>query len=50
MKLGATRDWREVMKEKTGEEISPSGMLEYFAPLLEYLKKENAGRTVSWEE
>jgi peptidyl-dipeptidase A len=50
LKLGATRDWREVMKEKTGEEISPSGMLEYFAPLLEYLKKENAGRTVSWEE
>jgi peptidyl-dipeptidase A len=49
LKLGATRDWREVMREKTGEEISPAGMLEYFRPLMDYLKKENAGRAVSWE-
>jgi len=49
LKLGATRDWREVIKEKTGEEISTRAMVEYFSPLMDYLNKENAGRDVSWE-
>jgi peptidyl-dipeptidase A len=49
LKLGATRDWRTVIKEKTGEEISAKGMLEYFAPVMEYLKKENKGHNTSWE-
>ena len=47
--VGATRDWREVIKEKTGEEISPKAMLEYFQPVMEYLQRENAGHNVSWE-
>jgi peptidyl-dipeptidase A len=49
LKLGATRDWREVIREKTGEDISPKAMLEYFAPVMDYLKKENAGQNTSWE-
>jgi peptidyl-dipeptidase A len=49
LKLGATRDWREVIKEKTGEELSTRAMVEYFQPLMEYLQKENAGRNTSWE-
>ncbi|MBI3765632.1 MAG: M2 family metallopeptidase, partial [Ignavibacteriales bacterium] len=49
LKLGATRNWREVIKEKTGEEISPRGMLEYFQPVMEYLQKENNGHDTSWE-
>ncbi len=49
LKLGATRDWRTVIKEKTGEEISPKAMLEYFAPVMDYLKKENKGQNTSWE-
>ncbi len=44
MRPGASRDWREVLKEKTGEDLSAKAMLRYFAPLLDYLKKENAGR------
>lgn len=48
LRLGATRDWREVIKEKTGEEVSTRAMLDYFAPLMDYLQKENAGRDVSW--
>jgi peptidyl-dipeptidase A len=50
LRLGATRDWREVIKEKTGEEISPKGMLEYFQPVMEFLQKENAGKQVGWEQ
>lgn len=49
LKLGETRDWREVIKEKTGEELSTRAMLEYFKPLMTYLQQENKGRSVSWE-
>ncbi|MEZ5400056.1 MAG: M2 family metallopeptidase [Bryobacteraceae bacterium] len=42
LKIGATRDWRQVMKEKTGEDISSRAMLEYFKPLEAYLTRENA--------
>jgi len=44
MRPGASRDWRVVLKEKTGEDLSAKAMLEYYAPLTEYLKKVNAGR------
>lgn len=44
LSLGATRDWRQVIKEKTGEEISSRALLEYFRPLQDYLAKENAGQ------
>ncbi len=48
LRLGATRDWREVIREKTGEEVSTRAMLEYFAPLMDYLEEENAGRATTW--
>jgi len=38
---GATRDWRTLLREKTGEDLSSRAMLEYFAPLAEWLKQEN---------
>ena len=37
---GATRDWRVLLREKTGEEISSRAMLQYFRPLGELLKQE----------
>jgi peptidyl-dipeptidase A len=40
---GATRDWREVMREATSEEISPRAMLSYFRPLVADLEKRNLG-------
>ncbi len=48
LSLGATRDWREVLREKTGSEVSTNAMLEYFEPLVDYLKEANAGRDVGW--
>ncbi len=50
LRLGATRDWREVLRESLGEEISARAMLEYFAPLTEYLKKQNEGREATLPE
>lgn len=44
MKEGATVDWREDLKNKLGEEMSAKAMANYFAPLMEYLQKENEGR------
>jgi peptidyl-dipeptidase A len=41
--LGATRDWREVMREATGEDIGPRALLAYFAPLAADLPKRNLG-------
>jgi peptidyl-dipeptidase A len=40
---GATRDWREVMREATGEDIGPRAMLDYFQPLIADLEKRNLG-------
>lgn len=44
LEIGSTRDWREVLKEKTGSDLSAKAMLRYFEPLMEHLKKVNAGR------
>src|SRR5882724_7395593 len=41
---GATRDWRAIIKEATGEPISPRAMMAYFAPLTTELEKRNAGK------
>lgn len=50
MKSGAVGDWRVLLKEKTGENLSARAMLDYFAPLMGYLKKVNAGRKYSLPE
>jgi peptidyl-dipeptidase A len=50
MEPGSSRDWRVVLKEKTGEELSARAMVRYFEPLMAYLKKENAGRKYTLPE
>ncbi|MEQ8926540.1 MAG: M2 family metallopeptidase [Fulvivirga sp.] len=44
LKVGATKDWRALLKETTGEELNAKAMLDYFSPLTEYLKEANTGR------
>ena len=44
MAPGASRDWRTVLKEKTGEDLSARAMVDYFQPLMAYLKDQNKGR------
>jgi peptidyl-dipeptidase A len=39
---GQTRDWRKVLKEATGEDLSTRALVDYFRPLQEWLAKENA--------
>lgn len=42
---GATADWRTLLLETTGSDLSAQPMLTYFEPLMAYLQKENEGRT-----
>jgi peptidyl-dipeptidase A len=44
MRPGSSRDWRTVLKEKTGEDLSARAMVDYFQPLMVYLKEQNKGR------
>jgi peptidyl-dipeptidase A len=50
MRSGNARDWRAVLRERTGEDLSAKAMLRYFAPLMEHLKKENQGRKYTLPE
>ncbi|MGH7493355.1 MAG: M2 family metallopeptidase [bacterium] len=50
LRPGSSRDWRELLREKTGEDLSANAMLRYFEPLTDYLKKANAGREHSLGE
>lgn len=49
LELGATRDWRSILKEATGEDLSTRAMKEYFAPLQAWLEEQNRGRTIGWD-
>ena len=50
MTPGASKDWREMLKEKTGSDLSAKAMLDYFSPLMDYLKKENENRKYTLPE
>src|SRR3954462_536386 len=49
LKKGSTEDWRKVLKEATGEDISTRAMAEYFKPLQTWLEEQNKGRQVGWD-
>ena len=48
-RYGATKDWRTLLREGTGEELSTRAMAEYYRPLLKWLEKQNRGRKIGWE-
>jgi peptidyl-dipeptidase A len=49
MEKGGTEDWRRVLREATGEDLSTRAMVEYFKPLMAWLQEQNKGRTIGWE-
>jgi peptidyl-dipeptidase A len=44
MSPGASVDWIDHLKKSIGSEMSAKPMVEYFAPLMDWLMKENEGR------
>lgn len=47
---GSVKDWREVLKASTGDELNGKAMLDYFSPLVSWLKQQNTGRKYSLPE
>jgi peptidyl-dipeptidase A len=50
MSQGGMGDWRTLLKEKTGSDLTAKPMLDYFSPLMAYLKEVNKGRTYTLPE
>jgi peptidyl-dipeptidase A len=50
MSVGGVGDWRALLKEKTGSDLTAKPMLDYFAPLMSYLKEVNKGRVYTLPE
>jgi peptidyl-dipeptidase A len=48
MEKGGTEDWRKVLREATGEDLSTRAMVDYFKPLMAWLQKQNQGREIGW--
>jgi peptidyl-dipeptidase A len=47
---GASQPWQQTLKELTGgEKMDAAAVLEYFAPLQEWLKQQNEGQTCGWQ-
>ena len=50
LQRGAAQPWQATLKEMTGEDRIDAGpMLEYFAPMQEWLKQQNQGRMCGWQ-
>ncbi len=47
---GASGDWRKILKDNTGSDLSAKAMVNYFMPLMDYLKKQNQGRNYTLPE
>ncbi|MDP4194514.1 MAG: M2 family metallopeptidase [Bacteroidota bacterium] len=50
MRPGASKDWRELLKQSIGSDMSAKAMIEYFSPLRSYLKEVNKGRKYTLPE
>jgi len=47
---GASQPWQETLRTLTGgEKMDATPLLEYFAPLQEWLKQQNEGQTCGWQ-
>jgi peptidyl-dipeptidase A len=50
LELGSSKPWPEALEAFTGtREMDGSAIIEYFAPLMAWLKAQNASRTCGWQ-
>ena len=50
LEKGSSQPWQTTLKELTGtEKMDASAVLEYFAPLQDWLKQQNEGQTCGWQ-
>ena len=51
MKLGSSKPWPEVLESITGsKEMSAEPLIEYFRPLGDWLRNQNSGHPVGWQD
>ncbi|MCH7498355.1 MAG: M2 family metallopeptidase [Candidatus Marinimicrobia bacterium] len=50
METGLTMDWRKLLRETTGKDLSTAAVMVCFAPLMEWLREENQRRAHTLEE
>ena len=51
MEMGASKPWPDALEAFTGtRDMDGSAILEYFAPLMTYLKEQNKNRTCGWDK
>jgi len=49
MALGQSEPWQDALEKLTGtREMDATAIIDYFAPLMVYLKEQNAGRACGW--
>jgi peptidyl-dipeptidase A len=49
LEAGASEPWQNTLEKLTGtREMDATAIIDYFAPLMVYLKEQNAGRTCGW--
>ncbi|MFQ5695759.1 MAG: M2 family metallopeptidase, partial [Terriglobia bacterium] len=49
MAMGLSRPWPEALEALTGEkELDATAIIDYFAPLMEWLEEQNRGRPMGW--
>lgn len=49
MASGQSEPWQDALEKLTGtREMDATAIIDYFAPLMGYLKEQNAGRTCGW--
>ncbi len=47
---GMSADWKELLRAKTGSDLSAKPMLRYFEPLMGWLREQNRGRKATLSE
>ncbi|XP_013394530.1 angiotensin-converting enzyme-like [Lingula anatina] len=51
LKLGSSKPWPEALEKVTGtRNMSANAILLYFKPLIDWLKVQNQGQTITWSE
>ena len=49
LSMGASRPWQEALETLTGtRQMDATAILDYFAPLKQWLEEQNKGKTVGW--
>lgn len=49
LQAGASEPWQSTLEKLTGtREMDATAIIDYFAPLMEWLKARNEGRTCGW--